>query len=149
MTNETRRSPVDALIDSASRAATDLGLHDLSLLQKVGLQGPNVGAWLTERELPWPRSVYALAIPAASAAPAAPTEKRPLTVRRSSARTRRYTSSSSNGKWTAAAAMLFIVGGAIIAGVIYKDQIFPPSEGQPSAANGNAIKNSNSNNRNR
>lgn len=61
MTNETRRSPVDALIDSASRSAAELGLHDLSLLQKVGVQGPNVAAWLSERELPWPQSIYALA----------------------------------------------------------------------------------------
>ena len=44
MTNETRRSPVDALIASASRDAADLGLHDLSLLQKVGVQGPNAAA---------------------------------------------------------------------------------------------------------
>ncbi len=53
-----RRSPVEALIASASRPPTEFGLEDLSRLPKIGLLGPGVADWLSQQGLPWPERIF-------------------------------------------------------------------------------------------
>ena len=60
MPNDTRRSPVRALIDNAGIDPAEQGLYDRSDTGKVGLKGPGVVDWLTRQALSCPQNIYAL-----------------------------------------------------------------------------------------